>query len=118
MTPEILWSFASVAIAATGSLVAGLFSLASRPKRRLSVILTTTPLLDEPSGIKVQYRGVVIRQPTVVEMKVSNVGRHNVAASDFNENRPIRVSLTAPVVSLMDVPAKHSTKIAVSPGRN
>jgi len=101
-------------VVAVVALVAGIFGALyarralSPPSRRLTLnALPPAPLLSTTSapeaGIVVSHRGSPIIDPHVVTLSAENTGRHAVGSDQFDQGRPIKIDLGAPIKAILQV---------------
>ncbi|MGW3422608.1 hypothetical protein [Streptomyces phaeochromogenes] len=75
------------------------------PKRQLSYrMLSRAPLINQGSissgQIIVTHNGVVLQNPHVLVVSLTNTGRHEVASDYFDQGRPLTFELSTPVIDL------------------
>jgi hypothetical protein len=97
---SLIIAFLSLVIAVISTYIAQRSRFPQR--RRLDIkVAQVTKLLrsDAGVGLEVRYGGRTVDQPHLVRFEVSSSGWHSVPSSQFDQGRPIAVSLTAIVVA-------------------
>ncbi|GEK04518.1 hypothetical protein [Streptomyces sp. 1-11] len=80
----------------------------ANPKRRVNWwIQSNTPLFDRPAGdgalLNVTLGSVRLSSPRIVELVISNSGRHDVTAEMFHGAEPIKFDFDHAVAAVLDV---------------
>ncbi|MEU3452875.1 hypothetical protein ABZ671_04640 [Micromonospora sp. NPDC006766] len=83
------------------------------PRRRLSVrLLKPARLLGSAGGevgdLEVSRKGRVLEDPHIVTIIMRNTGRHAISSSQFDQDRPIRIDLGAPIEAILSAATGHS----------
>ncbi|MEV7394889.1 hypothetical protein [Streptomyces sp. NPDC091215] len=104
------WQFVITIVA---SLIVGVLGAwaafrSANPKRRINWwIQSNTPLFDRPAGdgalLNVTLGSVRLSSPRVVELVISNSGRHDVTAEMFHGAEPIKFDFDHAVAAVLDV---------------
>ncbi|MEU1820296.1 hypothetical protein ABZ543_34730 [Streptomyces roseifaciens] len=104
---------------------------AANPRRQLAYWMpATTRLLhtsDSVGDLVVMRGGQTLRHPHVLDVRLMNRGRRDVASSHFDSGTPIRLDVGAPIVEVLDVvsqpdwlhtptTAVDDTAVTIAPG--
>jgi hypothetical protein len=124
-TSGTFWSAAGVG-AAIGVGVAAVWATlrANNPKRRITYLMTDTGLVQTHQGlvgvIEIRRNGVVLINPRVVRIKLTNTSRRDVGSGDFDQQIPIKMDVGTPILELLGsptgLPRTSATPVAVLSG--
>jgi hypothetical protein len=97
---ELFWVIVAAVAAIAAVIVAIAVHMLSRTRRALAYEVATTPLLSEraPGALEISYEGVAVRNATLVEVDVRNVGNVPIRTADFESRL---VAVFAPGVQLL-----------------
>lgn len=86
---------------------------AANPKRQLAYWMPTiTPILhtsDSVGDLLVMRGGQALRDPHVLDVKLMNRGRRDVASSHFDRDLPILLDVGAPIVELLGITSRPAS---------
>lgn len=106
-TSGTFWS----AVAAVGTIAAAIIGLvtfrAQFPRRRIVYgFQSLTRLIDKPVGVReleVLHKGKRLGDPYVAEVALLGKGRRDIPSGSFDQGKPIRLHLGAPIVEWLSV---------------
>ncbi|MEU2854580.1 hypothetical protein [Streptomyces syringium] len=114
------------ALALLGSLLTGFLGgwatlRAANPRRQLAYWMpAATRLLhtsDSVGDLVVMRGGQTLRHPHVLDVRLVNRGRRDVASSHFDSGTPVRLDVGAPIVEILEVTSEpdslHTPAVAV-----
>ncbi|GHC73071.1 hypothetical protein [Streptomyces cinnamoneus] len=106
--PQNFWTALTVLASLLTGFLGGWATLrAANPRRQLAYWMpAATRLLhtsDSVGDLVVMRGGQTLRHPHVLDVRLMNRGRRDVASSHFDSGTPIRLNVGAPIVEVLDV---------------
>ena len=106
------WSGAGVVVGVLGAIAAVWVAFAvGFPRRRLFYRMqAAAPLMAAPEGargdLELRHRGKVLDDPRALTIELISRGRKDISNDAYNDDRPIRLDVGAPIVDLLQVASK------------
>lgn len=99
---EILKYGVSWAIAIAFGLLSMYYFLHNKRRKQIQADVSFERLMSSvPDGLSVSYNGTTVRDPYVLSLAVSNIGKKDVSSKDFDQEEPILFETGSTIVALL-----------------